>query len=560
MILLSLGLLLASCVEPAASPAPAARPANLGALAREAALIFGRVAAYDYALAGHFAGERVRVVTAERYASALAPDVRRLTALKEELTALAFADPSRAGPAVALADAIAALADSLAGFAATKDGAAFAGVVRALDGGWSTLRALGSVLPDRDAELEAALSRGTAWKVTPTRGRAYVVITAPTAERAGAYGRRDAAEQRVAELRAGGVEAAIAEEDAFTFARSGAQGAELPPELRREAALEAQTPERARRAAFVSGGFAIAHEDGSVRGYDSAGRVRWSAQLANGLSLLAPNVTGRWILAGGIEVALLTHEGKLVGDPLRLTSAASAAAWSEPLNAIVVASAGPTGRPEGGGGVIAAVSIAGKPLAEPFPLTAPAAGALLAAAPGKDEVYVATTTRGDTDLEVMRPGIDASTANVLRVAGQQQRLAVSLDGSRIALITSRGTYRLSPRAASVSSSLRRLGDSGRDVRFDGDGTLYVLWADRLVAYDDALRARWTAKLVDGRRVAVGRQVVVQDGLGRVLAVDPATGASEELAAAGDVVDLAVSQDGARVLVLVAGRALVFALP
>lgn len=555
--LLALGLVLASCVQSSTPPAASPRVVSTNQLAREAGAVFLKVAVYDYALAGHFAGERVRVVAPDRYAAALAADARRLVELKEEATAAAFADARLAPPLVALADACADVADALLRFAATKDADAFAAVAGALDGAWSTVRAVASVLPERDAELERAIARGTAWRVMATRSKAHVVIAAPNGARMGAYADRGAAAQRVAELREQGIVAAVAEEDAYAFARSGPDPAS---ELWREGALDVPTADRARRAAFIAGGLAVAHEDGVVRAYDDAGRPRWSAKLPTAVSLVVPNVTGRWILAGGVQVVVLTHEGRIVGSPARLPSAANVAAWSEPLNAVVAGSPGPTGRPEGGGGTVVAISIEGKALEEPFPLVTPAAGALLAAAAGKDEVYVATTTRGDTDVEVVRPGVEASTRIVLRVEGQHRRLAISADGARLALVTTNGTYRFSPRAANAAATLQHVGDEAREVRFARDGTLYALWKERLVAYDDALRVLWSAPLTDGRRIVAGRRVVVQDGLARLLAVDPKSGAAEELASLGEVLDLAVSGEGAKVLALFGSRALVFALP
>ena len=68
-------------------------------------------------------------------------------------------------------------------------------------------------------------------------------------------------------------------------------------------------------------------------------------------------------------------------------------------------------------------------------------------------------------------------------------------------------------------------------------------------------------LGDGRRIVVARRLIVQDGLPRALAIDPASGGVDVLAPIGDLNDVAVSPDGARVALLADGqRAVVFQLP
>jgi hypothetical protein len=77
-----------------------------------------------------------------------------------------------------------------------------------------------------------------------------------------------------------------------------------------------------------------------------------------------------------------------------------------------------------------------------------------------------------------------------------------------AVVTADGTYRFAPTAANAAPTIARIADPARDVTFGHDGTLYLVFADRVVAYDRDLRARWTIPLRDGRRVLVAKRIVV----------------------------------------------------
>ena len=75
------------------------------------------------------------------------------------------------------------------------------------------------------------------------------------------------------------------------------------------------------------------------------------------------------------------------------------------------------------------------------------------------------------------------------------------------------------------------------------------------------KIKWTAPLVDGRRLVAARRPVVLDGTDRVVAFAPADGVAEELGAGGTINDLTMSRDGRVVGVIVdARRAVLFALP
>jgi outer membrane protein assembly factor BamB len=150
---------------------------------------------------------------------------------------------------------------------------------------------------------------------------------------------------------------------------------------------------------------------------------------------------------------------------------------------------------------------------------------------------------------------------VLRVPGVGKAFDIDPSGTYGAVVTDQGTYRFQVTAADPTKSLSKLTTPVRDVAFARDGTLYLLDAQRVVAVDTEGATRWTAPLVDGRRIAVGLRAVVLDGSDRVIALDPKTGAIDQLAAVGQIQDLVVSRDGRWVgLIAEARRAVLFRLP
>ncbi|OLC57931.1 MAG: hypothetical protein AUH85_02070 [Chloroflexi bacterium 13_1_40CM_4_68_4] len=581
-----LSLALSACVttspEPSASGAahvPLASPASLAA---DSVAILAGVAAYDYALAGSFAGERVRVVTPDRYAAALAGQYPAIAALKDKVMRAAFAQAALAGALVEVADADVRVSEDLQLFADSRDDVSFARTVQDVEAAWSALRRLAALLP-RDDALGSSLARGASWSVTVSRAPAFAVVTAPyaTREEAVAAARRigsveqiattspftirvlttadrGAADRRAGDLRDGGIVAATLDTERLSFSRAGPDPL---AELWREPALDIPTQEGARRANFVAGGTLVVSVDGYAYAFGDTGTPRWRVRLNAGPTFVTAARGGQFLAVGGQFVQVVTNEGQLMGTAGRLPSSAAAAVWVERRAVFVAASQGPTGKPEGGGGAVTALNLNGKVLSAPFPLVTPAAGPALAASPARDEVYIATTSKGATDIEAIRPGIDEKTRALARVDGQVADLIIDDAGTFAVLVTASGTYRFRPGTADPGATMERIGATARDVAFDPDGTLYAVFADRLVAYDTGLRQRWSATLSDGRRVLAGRRVVVQDGLRRVVVADRGTGATDELASVGEIDDVAVSQDGARVLVLVDGRrAVVFQLP
>jgi len=243
-----------------------------------------------------------------------------------------------------------------------------------------------------------------------------------------------------------------------------------------------------------------------------------------------------------------------VGVPVRLTGAAQSLVYVPGVD-VFAASAGGSD-----GGVIGGRTPDGLPLAAPFPIGLGSAGGLLAASDYGD-LFIAWQTSGGYEVKVFRPGVDRSTRGVLRVPGIGKAFAIDPSGTYGAAVTDQGTYRFQVTAADPTTSLTKLTTPVRNVEFARDGTLYLLDAQRVVAVDGEGATRWTTPLVDGRRIAVGLRAVVLDGTDRLVALDPKTGAIDELAPVGQIQDLVVSRDGRWVgLIAEARRAVLFRLP
>ena len=572
----------ASCLFSSPQPPPSAEPISAQAIdiLSAASKVLSRISAYDYALAGSFAGERSRVITPERYVDALAPDRDAVIALKDRVVTAAFTDRQIATPLIAVADALVAVQADIAAVDAA-DAASFARVLDDVATTWTALSDVAKLVPGD--ELAASIAHGAAWRVAVTKSPAFAVQTQgfesrdeavqialritnveavantpPWTVRVLTSPDRDVAVKKVAELRAEGFFVAVVDTDRYTFARSGPDPI---AELWREGAVDIPTWGEARRAAFIAKGVVVVSADGEAFSFDDNGKLWWHAKVASGPTFATASTDGRYVIIGGLFVQLLGSEGQVIGSPSRLPSAAAGAVWLARRRVFVAASQGPTGKPQGGGGGVVALGLNGAPLDDPFPLVTPAAGPALATAPARDDVLIATTSNGTTDVEAIRPGLDQRVRAVVRVPGQVTDLAVDADGGFAIVVTAEGTYRFAPGAGNASDTLERIAAPARDVAFGADGVLYLLFDNRLAAYDRGLRTLWTLGLRDGRRVVVARRVIVQDGLTHVLAVDPATGSADELAPVGELNDIAASADGARILLLADGqRAVIFHLP
>jgi len=116
------------------------------------------------------------------------------------------------------------------------------------------------------------------------------------------------------------------------------------------------------------------------------------------------------------------------------------------------------------------------------------------------------------------------------------------------------------KAANPSAAMKQVGGAARDVEFGRDGTLYMLEGPKLSAFSNDGTLKWAQPLTDGRRIAIGRRVVVLDGTDKVVTFAPADGAQDVLAPVGQIQDLVVSRDGRWVGVIAdARRAVLFKL-
>lgn len=552
-VALVLSLAVTACFQPLATPTPAPGPLESPAtLAKAAAALLTRLSAYDYALGGYFAGERAHVVTPSRYAAALRDDARAFAAFNGRVLQVAFSElPPR--ELLVLADACADLAGAVQQFAHAMDPEAFVQVVRRADLAWAALRALASTISD--PELPPLIAHGTAVTVAISHTTVHAVVTAPDSKVVETHEDRAEAERRAAELRAAGTAAAVLEQNRYSFARSGP----VPRvELWREPALDVATSAGARRGAFVSGGVAVTHDEGEVLAFDEVGRRRWRVQAPAAPSVAVANTDGKWLLVGGHVVQVIGSNGS-VQESTRLTTAASDAIWFARREVFVVGSPGPTGLSEGGPGTVVALTADGRTVGAPFPLVTPAAGPAIAASSARDEIFVATTSSGIADVEVFRVGQSGRPRVATRVPGETVALAVDPDGATGVVVTNEGAFHFP--LDGDDAPPQRLGDTPRAVRYGPGSIFYVLRANAVTAYDRAFKELWSAPLFDGRRLLVGKRVLVQDGLARLLLFDPQSGAADELANVGDVTDMAVSQEGNRVLVIAdAARAVMYTLP
>jgi hypothetical protein len=349
----------------------------------------------------------------------------------------------------------------------------------------------------------------------------------------------------------------VTDEASYSFTRSGP----VPEaELWREPSRVVDTHGTSRRLAVSTDGSWVltGGDDGFAALFDPAGTLRALPQSVAGMSVLGFSDDSRFFVIGGQLVSVLgVPSGEAVGSPMRFTGAALQLLFVPTTRAFVASSKGSTGDARGGPGLVGGRAPDGAPLGAPFPIVTPASGAHLAVTDAGD-VYVGTTSGGAYDVEVFRPGRDTDLRAVARIAGTGRGLAVDRASKFAAVITDQGTYRF---ALADAKTLTRLAGPVREVAFAADGTLYVLDQTSLTAIGPDGATKWSATLVDGRRVVVGQRTAVLDGTDRLLAFAPGDGVADELGTGGVISDLTMSRDGRVIGAIVdARRAVLFTLP
>jgi sporulation related protein len=561
--------------RPIPGDVPDARP-----IAQSAADILLTFSVYDYALVGALSGEKVRAVSADRYAAVARTQA---TLVKANTTKVVAATVETVGPVrdrlVALADGLTDLSRDALAYADGRDPAALARVLAGVERGWASLRELTSSMP-ADPALAAAIERGTSIKSTASSKNVFTLTVgpygtagealdaaksiganataatqSPFAVRVGPYPDRAAADKAAAALAAQKITSIVSEDAVYAFTRAG----EVPDaELWREPERSINVQGLARKIALSSDASMIAtgSDDGFIGLFTREGVLRALPKFNAGVNQLAFTNNGRFLMGGGQVLANLPVPNPVdtVGVPVRLAGAAQSLVYVPGVDVFAASSGGDDG------GVVGGRTPDGLPLAAPFPIALGSPGGLLAASDNGD-LFIAWQNAGAYEVRMFRPGVDRSTRGVLRIPGTGTAFAIDPSGKFGAAVTDQGTFRFQVTAADPTKSITKLTTAVRDVEFARDGTLYLLDAQRVVAVDGEGITRWTTPIIDGRRLAVGLRPIVLDGADRVLAFDPKTGGIDELAPVGQVQDLVVSRDGRWVgLVAEAKRAVLFRLP
>ncbi len=574
-------LLVAACSTPVPEKTrPTQDVAEARPIARGAADILLTFSAYDYALVGGLNGERVRVISADRYASV----AKAQSALVTDHTAkVVAATVDAVGPVrdrlVALADGLTDLSRDALAYADGRDPAALSRTISGVDRGWASLRELASALPD-DAQLRATIDRGTSIQSAASAKQRFTLNVGPFTSadeaadgarkiganataakespfvvRVGPYSDRAAADKAAATLASQKIASIVTEDAVYTFARSGSAP---DTELWREPDRFIDVHSQARKVALAKDASLVASgsDDGFVTVHTREGVLKALPKFNAGINQLAFSDDARFLMGGGQLLAtwVMPSPPDDIGTPVRLTGAAQSLVYVPASNLFAASSAGE------GGGVIGGRAPDGVPLGAPFPIDLPASGALLAAS-DKGDLFFAFQSGGAYEIRMFRPGVERVPKGVLRVPGIGTAFAIDRSGTFGAAVTNQGTFRFQVTAPDPTKSLQKLTTAVRDVEFGADGTLYLLDAQRVLALDRDGSTRWSAALTDGRRFAIGLRPIVLDGTDRLIAVDPKTGAIDELAPVGQIRDLVVARDGRWVGVIAdATRAVLFRLP
>ena len=580
---------LASCTETPQAPktGPGSDVEGAAKLARDAGAVLLQVSAYDYGLAGALSGAQIRTVAAARYGAVMRGTTQAISAFN---AAVLTGTLDRKGPIreklVPLADGLSDVARDGETYADGGDPAAFARVISDVTAGWQRLRDLSTTLPKDDA-LQSTIARGTSFVVSSNSSTQSTITTgpysssaeakqalqrmgsplngsfsasAPYVVRIGPYNGRAAADAASAGLLKQGVTNIVTDAASYAFARSGP----LPDaELWREPSRIQEVRATTRKIGLSSDGswLVTGSDDGYAALFNPNGTLTALPQSLAGMSVLQFSVDGdhqTFAVGGQVVTFLAVPGGDNVGSGMRFTGAATQILFVPSTRVFVAASTGSTGLAGGGPGLIGGRTADGEPIGDPFPILTPAAGARIAGSDAGD-VYIGTTTDGNFDVEVFRPGRDAELRSVLRIAGTGSALAIDRSATYAAAVTDQGTFLFT--VANSKGRGTRVAGPVRDIAFAPDGTLYALDQNSLLAVGPDGVVKWTAPLTDGRRLAVGRRAVVLDGTDRALAFNPVDGSAEELGAGGTINDLTISRDGRVVGVVVdARRAVLFTLP
>ena len=578
---------LAACTDSAQPKSDPSRDVQGGSkLARDAGAVLLQVSAYDYGLAGALSGEQTRTVAAARYGAVIRGTATTISAFNGAVLAATL---DRTGPVreklVPLADGLSDLARDGESYADGGDPASFARVITDVSAGWQRLRDLSTTLPKDDA-LQSTIARGMSFVVTSKSSTQSTITTGPYSSaaeakqalqqmgsplngsyskgapfivRIGPYADRPSADAASAGLTKRGVTNVVTDEASYAFARSGP----VPnAELWREPSRVLEVRATSRKIGLSSDGSWVltGSDDGYAALFNPKGTLTALPQGYAGMSVLGFSVDGdhqTFAVGGQVVTFLAVPTGENIGSGMRFTGAATQLLFVPSTRVFVAASTGSTGLPGGGPGLIGGRTADGDPLGDPFPIVTPAAGARVAATDAGD-VYVGTTSGGAFDIEVFRPGRDTLLNPVARVAGVGSALAVDKSAKLAAVVTDQGTYRF---ALADPKTLTRVAGTVRDIAFAADGTLYLLDQSSLVAIGPDGTTRWTAPLVDGRRLLVGQRPAVLDGTDKVLVFAPTDGTADELGAGGTINDVTMSRDGRVVGVIVdSRRAVLFTLP
>ncbi|MDE3192989.1 MAG: hypothetical protein KGN00_04805 [Chloroflexota bacterium] len=554
-------------------------------LAAQAGDVLLKVSAYDYAMAGTLSGSHRYVVDRARYASI----AHEATASIQRFSAAALAATiDRAGPLrdrlVALADGLTDLANDANTYADGGDPQIFVRVSADVSRSWDDLRAVQRMARTADDDLAKTIARGSSFVVGSSVANVYGVTVGPYATvadaqaaakrmgtvedvsrvapflvRVGTYTDVKSADAAITALAGKGFTGLRTAEQKVTFARTGPSP---DVELWREPERVFDTWGLARRVAVSPNALWVVtgSDDGTVAVFTGEGVLRSLPKFNAGVSQLVFSDDARWLMGGGQTLAsFILPPGVSVGTMVRLASPAQQVVYVPKAYYFAAIAKGPTGKPDGGAGVLTGRSPDGQPLTAVFPVEAPASGGAIAAT-AAGELYVATTGGSGTDVERYTVGRAWKKEGILTVPGQVQALAVDPGGTLGAVQTDQGLFRFGPHDTDPKSTLYRISDPVVQFAFGPGGRLYTLEKDKITARDLHGDLVWSSPLIDGRRLVIAARPVVLDAVGDLLVFDD-KGRSDQLGVTGNVQDVSASSDGRYVAVLADGRrALLFKLP